>query len=105
MPGAFQLISGVRHLCNVVRNCDAPAADASEDREVARSRQIGTEHASPANFQFDAEQSVLNLRHRGSWEWRKFVSAGAHLQKSLAIDLREPFVAKLSCDLFQVRRG
>src|SRR5713226_10432132 len=102
MPGAFELISGMRHLRNVVRNCDAPAADASEDCEVARSRQIGTEHASPANFQFDAEQRVLNLRRRGSWERRKFVSASAHLQNSLAIDLREPFVAKLSFDLFQV---
>src|SRR5882672_1342284 len=105
MPGTFQLISRMRYLCDVVRNRDRGAADAGENRQVARRRQIGTEQAVAANFQFGAKQSVLNLRRHAFWNRRKFVSASAHLQNALAIDSREPRVAELSRDLFQVRRG
>src|SRR6266581_6306740 len=105
MPGTFQLVSRVRNLRDVIGNRDRRATDAGKDRQVARRRQIGTEQAVAANFQFGAEQSVLNLRRRGFWNRREFVSASAHLQNALAIDSREPRVAELSRDLFQVISG
>ena len=105
LPLPLLRVGKVRDLSDVVGNRGRGAADAGENGQVARSRQIRTEQAVATNFQFGAEQSVLNLRRLAFWNRRKFVSASAHLQNALAIDSREPGVAESSCDLFQVRRG
>ena len=66
---------------------------------------MGAEYSSSPNFYFDTEQGVMYLRRRASLSWRKFVSSCAHGPNAIAIDARQPRVAELGPDLFQVVSG
>src|SRR2546425_7456107 len=105
MPGPFKFVRNHRNLCDVVRDRGRLATKAGENREITSARQIRTQDSSSTDFQFNAQQRVMNLRSCTFPERSEFIRPSAHFQNSFAIDASHPLVAELSFDLLDVFRG
>src|ERR1051326_1054205 len=88
--------------CYVVRYCYIATTKSCKDGQVASSREIGTEKAAAADFQFNTKQRVLNVHASRGTRFFEVVGAGAELANALAIDSWQPRFAELFLDPLSV---